>query len=187
MFFRAIKLIDPYVEKGWTPELKLTVATNDDVFSLETTIQVPLPDGYKEYVMTLGKGEYCSFIRVDMPLAILTGYKQYQQFLEEYWFWEMGEKLLTKEKAVESIKIGDTVDGDVIIFHPSSSKEIFVLPRHDEMLHKIGGNLFEAIDWLCIYRHNPDSGSVGETHDKRYFVPANPFQDTNGVLVPENI
>lgn len=55
------------------------------------------------------------------------------------------------------------------------------------MLHKIGGNLYEAIDWLYVDKHNPRSGSAGDTHERRYFVPYNPFAYTNGVLRPENI
>lgn len=187
MLFENVIIVDPYVEKGWTPKLKLTLATDEDVDFAETIIDVSFPDGYKEYVTTLGFGEYCNFIRISMPRDILLGYKKYQKFLDEYWFWEMGKDLLSKEKAIECIKIGDTVNGDVIIFHPSKPNEIFVLPRDDDMLHKIGRNLYEAIDWLCVYRHNPHSGSVGETHKKRFFVPNNPFAYTHGVLRPENI
>ena len=121
------------------------------------------------------------------PSEILSGYKEYQQSLDEYWFWEMGEDILSKEKAIESIRIGYTIDNDVIIFHPSNSREIFVLPRNDDMLYKIGSNLYEAIDWLCVSRYNPHSGIVGETHESRYFVPYNPFMETNGVLLPEHI
>lgn len=187
MAFENIKIIDPYVEKGWTLELKLTLAAPDEVDAVEAKLNVSFPAGYKEYVTILGQGAYCSYIRIDMPSAILSGYREYQQFLDEYWFWEMGEDILSKEKAIESIKIGDTIDGDVILFHPSNSSELFVLPRHDDMLHKIGGNLYEAIDWLCVYRHNPHSGSVGETHERRYFVPDNPFQYTHGVLFPEDV
>ncbi|HLM01711.1 MAG TPA: SMI1/KNR4 family protein [Pyrinomonadaceae bacterium] len=187
MTLENIKIIDPYVEKGWTAELRLTLAAPDEVDNVEADLNVSFPAGYKEYVTTLGLGEYCNYIRIDMPRAILSGCKEHQQTLDDYWFWEMGEDLLSKEKAIESIKIGDTVDGDVIIFHPSNSEELFVLPRHDDMLHKIGSNLYEAIDWLCVYRHNPHSGSVGETHVQRYFVPYNPFGYTHGVLRPENI
>ncbi len=186
MPFETIKIIDPYVEKGWTPEIKLTVVAPDEVKTVETSISVSFPDGYKEYVTTLGFGEYCNFIRINMPSVILSDYKEYQNFLDEYWFWEMGEDLLPKEKAIESIKLGDTVDGDVIIFHPSNSNEIYVLPRHDDMLYKIGGNLYEAIDWLCVERKS-ETGFVGETHEKRYFVPDNPFAYTHGVLRPNNI
>jgi hypothetical protein len=187
MAFEEVKVIDPYVEKGWTAELKLTLATPAEVEDLEANLNVPMPVGYKEYVTMLGLGNYCYYIRVDMPSEILSGYEEYRDSLREYWFWEMGKDILTKEKALESIKIGETIDGDAIIFHPSRSDELFVLPRHDDMLHLIGSSLYEAINWLCVYRHNPYSGSVGETHERRYFVPDNPFAYTHGVLLPEDI
>lgn len=101
MAFENVKIIDPYVEKGWTPELKLTLATDEDVDFAETIIKVSFPDGYKEYVTTLGLGEYCNYIRIDMPHDILFGYKKYRKILDEYWFWEMGEEILSKEKAIE--------------------------------------------------------------------------------------
>src|SRR6476659_4125168 len=110
MPFENVRIIDPYVEKGWTPELKLTRATPEDVDAAEAKIGTSLPGGYREYVTTLGFGAYCNYIRIEMPSAILSGYEEYQGFLDEYWFWEMGEDILPKEKAIESIKIGDTID-----------------------------------------------------------------------------
>ena len=187
MGFEGVKLIDPYVDKGWTPEIKLTLATHNEVDALEVNLNVSMPIGYREYVTTLGFGNYCNYIRIDMPSRILSGYEEYRSSLTDYWFWEMGEDILPKERALDSIKIGDTIDGDVIIFHPSQSAELFVLPRHDDMLHRIGSNLYEAIDWLCVPRHNPQSGSVGEMHERRYFVPYNSFASTHGVLWPEDI
>lgn len=185
MAFENVKVIDPYVEKGWTAELKLTLATPDEVDAVEAKLNVSFPAGYKEYVTTLGFGEYCNYIRIEMPSKILSGHEEHKKFLDEYWFWELGEEILPKEKAVESVKIADTVDGDVIIFHPSNSKELYVLPHSDDTLYKIGNNLYEAIDWLCVER-NFDTGGVGETHEQRYFVPDNPFAYTHGVLRPEN-
>src|SRR5258705_13784995 len=126
MTFEHIKVIDPYVKKGWTAELKLTLATSAEVDALEVNLNVSMPVGYKEYVTTLGFGDYCNYIRIDMPSQILSSYEEYRNFLREYWFWEMGEDILAKEKALESIKIGATIDGDVIIFHPSRPDELFV-------------------------------------------------------------
>ncbi len=186
MSFENIKIIDPYVENGMCDELRLTLATTDEVDAAEANLNVSFPSGYKEYVTTLGFREYCNYIRIEMPSRILSEYKNSQQFLNEYWFWEMGEKILSKEEAVESIKIADTIDGDVIIFHPTNPNELFVLPRNDDMLYEIGQDLYEAIDWLCVER-NCDTGSVGESHEKRYFVPDNPFAYTHGILRPEKI
>ncbi len=187
MQFENVIIVDPYVDKGWTSELKLTLADRTEVESLEKNLGTHLPSGYMEYVTILGFGAYCNFIRIDMPHVIANGYKEYRDFLNEYWFWDMGEEILSKSRAIESIKIGDTFDGDVIIFHPSNSNELFVLPRNDDMLHIIGKDLYEALDWLCTYRQNPHSGSVGETHEKRYFVPNNPLAYHHGVLWPKNI
>lgn len=187
MFFENVRIVDPYVDKGLTPELKLTLADPAEGYAAEERLGTSLPLGYKEYVTVLGFGAYCNFVRISMPNAVVEGYKDYQAFLDEYWFWEMGEEFLPKTRAVTSIKIGDTIDGDVIIFHPSTPKELFVLPRNDDMSYKIGTDLYEAIDWLCEHRHNPQSGSVGEHHEKRYFVPDNPLASEHGILWPENI
>jgi hypothetical protein len=187
MPFENVKIIDPYVDNGMCAELKLVLANDDEVRAVESAARFSFPEGYREYVTTLGRGQYCNYIRIHMPAEILSGYREYQTFLAEYWFWDLGNEIISKERAIESVNIGDTVDGDVILFHPSNSNELFVLPRNDDTSHRIGANLYDAIDWLCVYRHNPHSGSVGETHERRYFVPWNPVLETREWLVPENI
>ena len=174
MTFENVKIIAPY---------EVTLATLGEVETVEAKLGVSFPEGYKEYVTIFGRGHYCNYIRVNMPSEILSGYEEYRKFLDEYWFWDMGAEVLTKKRAIESIKIGETIDGDVIIFHPSKSDELFVLPRHDDMLYRIGSNLYEAVDWLCVSRFCPTSGSVGETHERRYFVP---LVETQGWIFVED-
>jgi hypothetical protein len=188
MPYENVKIIDPYVEKGWTPELKLTLATAEEVDFLEATLNLTFPEGYKEYVTTFGKGSYYGIeaIRVDMPSAILSKYREYQQRLDEYWFWEDGEELLPKERAVECIRIADTDGGNEIIFHPSNSKELFLLPHDEEVIYKIGTNLYEAIDWLCN-DWSFDTKKERSINVQRYFVPDNQFAYTNGVISPWEI
>ena len=186
MSFDNTRIVDPYVENGMCAEVKLTLANDADVDAVEAKANFHFPTGYREYVTTLGRGEYCSYIRIHMPWKILSEYRDYQRFLKEYWFWDRGAEVISKSKATESVNVGDTMDGDVILFHPSNPGELFVLPRHDDMSHRIGSNLYDAIDWLCVYRHNPHSGSVGENHERRYFVPWNPLAETHGWLIPQD-
>jgi len=186
MDFSCVRIVDPYVDKGWTPEIRLTLATPEEVDSAETELGCNLPAGYRDYVTTFGLGEYCSYIRIDMPSALLSEYKNYQRFLDEYWFWDLGKGILTKQRAIESIKFGGTDIGDTLIFHPTNPGEIFVLPRQDDMLYKIGTDLYEVIDWLCT-DHSYPTGFVGEEHRLQYFVPHNPFAYTHGRIRPENI
>jgi hypothetical protein len=187
MSFNDVKIIDPYVENGMCAEVKLTLANDAEVDAVEETANFRFPTGYREYVTTLGKGEYCNYIRIHMPAKVLSETREYQTALDEYWFWDLGNEVISMERAMESVNIGDTVDGDVMIFHPANPDELFILPRHDDMSHRIGVNLYDAINWLCVSRYNPQSGSVGENHERRYFVPWNPLAATHGWLVPKDV
>ena len=182
--FKNIEVIDPYVEKGWSSEVRLTHSNNEEVDFLESELG-EFPVGYRDYVTTLGRGEYCSYIRVNMPREVLDGYAEYQKFIDEYWFWEMSEETIPKDYALSSVYFASTIDGDAIFFHPDAIDEIFVLPRNDDKGHIIGTNLYEAIDWLCVSRHDTKSGSIGEEHVERYFVPYNPWAYEHGHIVPE--
>ena len=133
MSFDNTRIVDPYVENGMCDEVKLTLANDAEVDAVETKANFHFPTGYREYVTTLGRGEYCSYIRIHMPWKILSEYRDYQRFLKEYWFWDRGAEVISKSKATESVNVGDTMDGDVILFHPSNPGELFVLPRHDDM------------------------------------------------------
>ena len=73
MSFKDVVIVDPYVDKGWTPEIRLTQASDKDVDQLEETFGIGFPDGYRDYVTTLGLGEYCNYIRIAMPDAIMSG------------------------------------------------------------------------------------------------------------------
>ncbi|HEY2848159.1 MAG TPA: SMI1/KNR4 family protein [Pyrinomonadaceae bacterium] len=184
MSFEDVVIVDPYVDKGWTPEIKLTLASEEDVDDLESAFEVTFPRGYRDFVTTLGLGEYCNYIRVIMPNAIMSGCREAQEFLSQYWFWSLGEEMFPKERAVTSIQMATTIDGDVVLFHPSKPNELWVLPRNDDMPYQIGPDVYEAIDWLCTAHRNA-TGSVGEEHQKRYFVPSNPFAYDHGILRPE--
>ncbi len=104
--------------------------------------------------------------------------------MEKYWFWGDGEDLLPKERAIECIRICDTDVGDDVIFHPSNPNELFALPHENDMLYKIGSNLYEAFDWLCV-QENDAAGGTEESLRRRMFVPDNPLACTNGVIRPE--
>ncbi|HEX8198435.1 MAG TPA: SMI1/KNR4 family protein [Pyrinomonadaceae bacterium] len=185
--FENVKIVDPYVERGWTPELKLMLATPEEVDALEAKLNLTFPEGYREFVTTFGKGDYCGHntaIRVDMPSAISSEYKEHQEFLDEFWFWEDSEDLLPKEKAVECIRVCDTDVGDVIIFHSSSPNELFVLPHSDDIAYRIGSNLYEAFDWL-VAKGSQAAGGTEESLKWRVFVPDNPFAYSNGVIRPD--
>ncbi len=73
--------------------------------------------------------------------------------------------MLSKEQALQSVIIGDTVDGDELIVHPDNPDRIYVLPRNSEDIYVAGDGLPAAIEWLC------GSGTLTEAFSERNFEP----------------
>ena len=175
MDFSNVPIVNPYQDSESDPEL--TLAANHTVDSLEKAFGIRFPDGYREYVTTLGKGTFYfnkAAIRIRMPNEILTQNDEHQAFLTEYWFWDLNEDLFPKKKGIESILVCDNVVGDIIVIHPSKSNELVALPHEDDYLHKTGNDLYEAFKWL---------GGLGDETRFEAFVPHMSF--IHEVIAPE--
>jgi len=145
----------------------LVLSTPAEVDAAEAHLGIRFPTGYREYVTKFGEGVLGgSYIRIYPPRRILGGnLLQWRQRINEYWFWDLGRDVLTKEEALQSVKIGDTLDGDELIVHPSNPERVFILPRNRHEIYVAGDGLSEAIEWLC------SSGILTEAFDERNFEP----------------
>ena len=72
--------------------------------------------------------------------------------------------MLSKERALATVIIGDTLDGVELLVHPSNPERVFVLPRHSAS-YIAGNGLPTAIEWLCR------SGTLTEAFHERNLVP----------------
>jgi hypothetical protein len=118
------------------------------VAQLEQQLGTKMPMGYQAFVTTLGLGVLNDTVRVYTPKRISRELKDFQQRWDEYWFWDEGSDILRKEKALESIIIADTGNGDELIFHPSQPDKLYVLPRDSGQIFEPGSRLDEAIEWI---------------------------------------
>jgi hypothetical protein len=143
----------------------LALASDQDIEEAVSKLKVTFPQGYREYVTTLGEGTLGHFIRVYPPWRVLAELDSWRDRIRQYWFWDAGSDVLTDEQAEESIIIADTLNGAELIFHPSQSNRLLVLPRDDEVICEAGANLIDAIDWLC------GSGKLIERFEPREFEP----------------
>jgi len=148
----------------------LVLSTPAEVDAAEAHLGIRFPTGYREYVTKFGEGILGgSYIRIYPPHRILGGTSnnllQWRQRISEYWFWDLGSDVLTKEEALQSVIIGDTLDGDELIVHPSNPERVFVLPRNRQEIYVAGDGLPETIEWLC------SSGTLTEAFDERNFEP----------------
>jgi hypothetical protein len=128
----------------------LVVSSPAEVDAAEAKLGIRFPTGYREYVTRFGVGVLGGcYIRIYPPHRILSGTNnldEWRQRIDEYWFWDDGREVLTKEKALRSVIIGDTLDGDELIVHPSNPERIYVLPRHSEQIY-VAGHGLRWQDW----------------------------------------
>lgn len=120
-----------------------------EVQALEAELWVALPAKYREYVTLLGEGVLSSFVRIYPPARIKQELTDWRKRIDKYWFWDKSKKLLPKERALEAIILGDTLNGDELIFHPARPKTLFILPRHADKIFVAGADVLSAAEWIC--------------------------------------
>ena len=162
MNFDNYKIIPNYN----TNKTDLFVAEEEEILACEKTLNIVFDEEYTEYVTTYGSGILGgTYVRIYLPETIILTIAEWKKRITEYWFWDEGKDVLTKEDVLNSVRIGDTYDGDEIILFKN---QYFILPRHSEKIYKIGKNLEEAITWLC------SSGILTEAFSEREFEPFDP-------------
>jgi hypothetical protein len=145
-----------------------------EVDDLAARLWITFPNGYREYITKFGEGTLGgSLIRIYPPRRIEKELADWRRRINKYWFWDAGRDVLPKDRALECILIGDTTNGDEIVFHPTRPQTIFILPRDSETIFAINGDLLAAIDWICT------SGKLVEPFDERDFEPFDSRKESN--------
>ena len=162
MNFDNYKVIPNYK----TNKTNLFLASEEETLACEKTLNIAFDEDYKEYVLVYGSGILGgTYVRIFLPETIILTLEEWRNRITEYWFWDEGKEVLTKDQVLKSVRIGDTFDGDEIILYEG---EYFVLPRYSEMIYKAGNTLEETITWLC------SSGILTEAFPEREFEPFDP-------------
>ncbi len=144
----------------------LVLAMPDEVDSLESRLWIKFPDGYREYVTRLGEGVLGgSLVRIYPPWRVEKELSKWRRRIAKYWFWDEGREVLPKDRAVECVIVGDTLNGDELVFHPGRHDRLFVLPSDGERVFMAGSDLPSAVEWMC------GSGELVEPFSERRFEP----------------
>src|SRR5580704_12193283 len=151
--YSTVYLVNPQLDR----------ATDADVQVAERTLKTHFPQGYREFVTTLGKGLYCDLIRVYLPQRVAAEVGEFRDRVSEYFVWDEGEDVLPRSRAVESICIADTVGGDEVVFHPDDAAQLYLLPHDSETIPKIGSTFDAALAWIL------QSGELTTPSESRYF------------------
>jgi hypothetical protein len=136
--------------------------TGADADAAEATLGVQLPDGYGELMTTLGKGVISGVLRVFSPAELENQQRFFRELIQQYWFFEEPDEALTRDYALESIMVAESLDGDQVIFHPGT-RRLHVLPRDDEHTYAMGSDMWDVVAWY------QDSGVLWRPRPFRYF------------------
>jgi hypothetical protein len=151
------------------PTAPLNPTPAADVDAAEAQLGVRFPSGYREFVTMFGRGVLGGVIRIYAPRDILSGVNnlsEWRQRIDEYWFWDESADLLSKQRALECVILGDTVGGDEFVFHPADPDAIYVLPHDFETAWRISAaGLEPAVDWFFT------SGVLDEPFENSAFEP----------------
>ena len=148
-----------------TKSVELFLPTSEDINNCEQQLGFTFEEDYNTFMRQYGTGILGgTYIRIYSPTRITKGQSEWLERVTQYYFWEDGKDILTKEQVLESICIGDTLDGDEIIFYQN---QYYVLPRYEENIYALGGTLNDAIEWLCT------AGILTEAFVEREFEPFN--------------
>ena len=138
----------------------LVLSPPAEVNAAEAQLGIHFPSGYREYVTQFGEGVLGgSYVRIYPPRRILSGANnlaEWRRRIDQYWFWDGGSNVLTKNQVLE---------GDELIVHPDNPERVYVLPRHSEDIYIAGNGLPAVIEWLC------SSGTLTEAFVERNFEP----------------
>jgi hypothetical protein len=146
----------------------LVLASPADVDALEAALWVTLPVGYREYMTRLGEGILGSlfvFVRVYPPWRVEKELADWRRRIGRHWVWDAGREVLPRGRAVECVIVGDTLNGDQLVFHPGRPGHLFVLPRRSGRVFDAGPDLLAAVEWMC------GSGELCEPFPERRFNP----------------
>jgi hypothetical protein len=131
-------------------------ATSDEVTGAESALGVDMPSGYAAFVQRLGEGALGHFVRVYVPAQLPRLTLDWRERVREYWFWDTQEAGVTPESLQErGVVVADSFDGDELCFDPAAPETLFVLPRDDEVAHRVGPGFLAAVDWMLSGGLNP--------------------------------
>ncbi len=161
MSFYNYSIIPNYLTGSDTLNLPQPTSIKDCEDALSFTFE----SGYVDFITKYGEGILGgTYIRIYLPTKIAEGHNDWLSRISEYYFWDEGKDILTKEQVQQAVCIGDTFDGDEIIYLQNN---YYILPRHEETIFKTGETLAETIEWLC------SADVLTESFDERNFEPFN--------------
>jgi hypothetical protein len=127
------------------------------VIQVEKALGIQLPEGYRRFITRWGLGVYCDLFWIYAPDQIMQSYHKYRKAWKNFshfdvqgkrhWLYEGSEGILDESQLQESIVIGDSSDGDKLVFFPCQHNKIYILPRNSRTITWIKADFSDLHRW----------------------------------------
>lgn len=111
-----------------------------EISNIENLVKYYIPEDYKEFISNYGYGNLNELLLFEIPDEDFIK----NNFTEYLDLWEWDETL--QQKALRSVMIAKTIDGDIILALNDENSPYLLLPRHSEYPKSFVG-FWEIINW----------------------------------------
>lgn len=148
------------------------VPISDEVFfDIEKAVNYSLPSDYKEFMRQYGYGNLNGLLLFETPDEGFVK-NNFGDYLD---LWEWDKPL--QDKALQSVMVAKTIDGDVIVAIHDEKSPYLLLPRHSEY-PKLFACFQEVIEWYVQeYQLKKLYFDSHYQRDYRYFLIEGEFLD----------
>lgn len=127
---------------------KRTEVSEDELAKLKRCQDYAFPDDICDFLRKLGPGEYCGCFYIFKPEDLFKGQSSCRELWSESFYYDRDKSALSQQEVLRTTWVGRTLDGDEVVYQPTGKVGFYVLPRHSDVIRRIGNSLSEALNWF---------------------------------------
>ena len=120
----------------------------DELANLKHCKDYPFPADLCDFLLKFGPGEYCGCFFTFEPKDLLKGQASCRELSRESFYYDRDKSALSQREVLQTTWVGRTLDGDEVVYLPTGKVGFYVLPRHSDVILRIGNSLREVLDWF---------------------------------------
>lgn len=147
---------------------RLVPVSREQIDRARAALKTDFPCGYDEFMLRFGKGDFSGYLRPHDPDRILDGLVSNREWLGHN-YWDAKDSGFPSGAGANLVLFADTIDSDAFAFLPGKPEVIYVFPRHESRIYRVGRSFLELLNWVA------NSGIVVQAFERGFFQPWNDF------------
>jgi hypothetical protein len=121
--------------------------TKDEIRLAQDFLGTAFPDGYEEFMLRFGEGDFSGYFRPYPPNRIVKELSSNREHLSND-FWDDGELRVSLRQREQLVVFADTIDSDCFAFSPAKPSDIYLFPRQDTKVFQPGKSFLDVLNWV---------------------------------------